>query len=217
MIMRLKHVKGSEEAVEKSSFVLHSSEEVKEKLSELSDSRLFLEIGMGKGRFITENALLNPDVFYIGMEMYESVMIKAIKRLEDMEDKAPSNLMFLRMDAKDILDFFPEESVDRIYLNFSDPWPKNRHSKRRLPSREFLSLFKKILKPGGDIEFKTDNRDLFDFALKEYEPAGFKIQYQTFDLHNDEDEMKNNIMTEYEEKFSSIGNPICKYRIKKLP
>ena len=216
MIMRLKHVKGSEEAVSKSSFVLHTPEEVKEKLNEMPGRQLFLEIGMGKGRFITENALLNPDVFYIGIEMYESVMIKAIKRLEDMEDSFPLNLMFLRMDAKDIRDFFPDESVDRIYLNFSDPWPKNRHSKRRLPSREFLTIFRSILKAGGDIEFKTDNRDLFDFALKEFEPAGFKLEYKTFDLHSDRAEMEDNVMTEYEEKFSSLGNPICKYRIRKL-
>ncbi len=213
--MRLKHVKGSEEAVELSSFVLHSPEEVKEKLNTLNDTKLFLEIGMGKGRFIISNALQKPDVFFIGIEMYESVMIKAIKKLEEMADEAPENLMFLRMDAKDILQFIPENSIDLIFLNFSDPWPKNRHSKRRLPSREFLGLFRKILKDGGIIEFKTDNKDLFEFALKEYSFAGYELLYHTFDLHADSREMENNIMTEYEEKFSSKGNSICKYRIRK--
>ena len=215
--MRLKHVKGSEEAVDSSSFVFHSPEEIKIKLDEIKDRRgtVCLEIGMGKGRFIIDNALLYPDIFFIGMEMYESVMVKAINRLNAMEEP-PLNLMLLRADAADIRTFFPEESIDKIFLNFSDPWPKNRHAKRRLPSGHFLSLFSHILKPEGIIEFKTDNRDLFDFAMREFEPAGFALLYHTCDLHSDEEQMKTNICTEYEEKFSSKGHPICKYIIKKI-
>ena len=105
--------------------------------------------------------------------------------------------------------------MDRIYLNFSDPWPKDRHAKRRLPSRQFLARYEKILKPEGTIEFKTDNRPLFDFALEELEPAGWQAEEVTFDLHADERLMQGNVMTEYEARFSAAGNPICKYIIKK--
>jgi len=105
--------------------------------------------------------------------------------------------------------------VDKIYLNFSDPWPKDRHAKRRLPSRQFLARFDQILKKEGNLEFKTDNRDLFDFAVEEVEPAGWKIDGITYDLHHDEVMNQGNIMTEYEEKFSSMGNPIYKYIISR--
>ena len=212
--MRLKHVKGSEEAVAESRFVCHSPEEVKEYM-EGRTNPLFLEIGMGKGRFIIDNALRYPGNSYLGIEMYESVMIKAIRRLEEMGEDVPENLRFIRMDAGDIRDYFPQGRVDRIYLNFSDPWPKTRHAKRRLPSRNFLELFYGLLKENGTIEFKTDNRELFDFAMGEFEPAGFKLLYSTYDLHSDEEAMKDNIMTEYEQKFSSKGNKICKYVIQK--
>lgn len=212
--MRLRHIPGSEEEIENSIWVYHSPEEVKRSIH----SPLYIEIGMGKGRFITDNALSFPETDFIGIEMYESVMIKATRRLDRMpEDSRPKNLHFIRMDARDITDFFPEESVDRIYLNFSDPWPKTRHSHRRLPSSAFLKRFFTILKKDGTIEFKTDNRELFDFAMSEYESAGYDLIYSTFDLHADPVAMEQNIMTEYEEKFSSKGNKICKYIIRKDP
>ena len=119
------------------------------------------------------------------------------------------------MDAEDIAKVFAPGEVDRIYLNFSDPWPKDRHAKRRLPSRQFLERYDKILKKDGCIEFKTDNRGLFDFAVEELEPAGWEVDYITYDLHADDKLMEGNVMTEYEEKFSSIGNPICKYCIRR--
>ena len=122
---------------------------------------------------------------------------------------------FLCIDAKEITEYFDKGEVDRIYLNFSDPWPKDRHAKRRLPSRQFLSLYDVILKKEGTLEFKTDNRGLFDFAVEELEPAGWKAEAVTYDLHNDEVMNKDNIMTEYEEKFSSQGNPIFKYIISR--
>ena len=124
-----------------------------------------------------------------------------------------SNLKFIRMDAEEITDVFATGEVDRIYLNFSDPWPKDRHAKRRLPSRQFLIRYDEILKKDGRIEFKTDNRDLFDFAVEELPEAGFCAEVLTYDLHADEKLMEGNIMTEYEEKFSAAGNPICKYII----
>ena len=117
------------------------------------------------------------------------------------------------MDAADLPEMFDRGEVDRIYLNFSDPWPKDRHARRRLPSREFLARYDQILRKDGWLEFKTDNRGLFDFALEELEPAGWKAQQVTYDLHNDPEMSAGNVMTEYEEKFSSKGNPICKYII----
>ena len=234
--MRLRHIKGSEEEIEKSPWAYHSPEELQAALRDSADGGdstdsqsevgagradirrpLYVEIGMGKGRFIMQNAAAHPDIRYIGIEMYESVMVKATRKLDAMaEDEKPGNLRFIRMDARDICDWFPEESVDRIYLNFSDPWPKTRHASRRLVSEAFLRRFRKVLKPGATVEFKTDNRDLFDFGLEEYEKAGFDAEYITYDLHHDQDAMKDNIMTEYEERFSAKGNPICKYILKKI-
>ena len=132
-----------------------------------------------------------------------------------MEEKELHNLRFILMDAREIEEVFDHEEVDRIYLNFSDPWPKDRHAKRRLTSRQFLQRFEQVLKKDGVIEFKTDNRDLFDFAVEETEPAGWEILEISYDLHQDEKMMRDNVMTEYEERFSSLGNPIYKYIIRK--
>ncbi len=171
-----------------------------------------IEIGMGKGQFIHALAEQNPDVNHIGIEKYSAVLLRAVQK---MEENPKPNLMFLRMDAEAIDTVFAEGEVDRIYLNFSDPWPKDRHAKRRLPSRQFLARYDKILKKDGVIEFKTDNRGRFDFAVEELEPAGWTADYITYDLHSDEKLMVGNVMTEYEEKFSAAGNPICKYCIRR--
>ena len=211
--MRLKNVPGSREAVAKSEFAVTDPAEYKGHWSKEifdNDHPIRIEIGMGKGKFITELASLNPDINYVGIEKYSSVLIRAI---EKMEEEPLSNLRFIRMDAEDIESVFSESEIDRIYLNFSDPWPKDRHAKRRLPSQRFLERFSHILKKDGVIEFKTDNRDLFEFALEEAPEAGWKILSSTFDLHNDPKLSQGNIMTEYEEKFSAMGNPICKYVI----
>ena len=165
---------------------------------------------MGKGKFLNEMARHNPHINYIGIEMYSSVLLRALQKME--LDPLP-NLRFLCIDARILPDVFEKGEVDHIYLNFSDPWPKDRHAKRRLPSRQFLERFDQILKADGRISFKTDNRDLFDFAVEELEPAGWKAEVITYDLHADEVLCEGNVMTEYEEKFSSKGNPICKYVI----
>ena len=188
-----------------------------------NDHPIHIEVGMGKGRFITDLAKKHPEINYIGIERYTSVLLRAVEKLqgkEQPEDGAeqqentrqdiPENLYFICMDATELPEVFAPEEVDRIYLNFSDPWPKDRHAKRRLPSRQFLARYDQILDKDGTIEFKTDNRGLFDFALEEIEPAGWRLLMHTFDLHADTELMKDNIMTEYEEKFSSLGNPICK-------
>lgn len=173
---------------------------------------LHIEIGMGKGQFLTRLAMANPRIHYVGIEKYSSVLLRAVQKREKLEADGThlDNLLYLRMDAEQITDVFGPAEVSRIYLNFSDPWPKDRHHKRRLESREFLARYRKVLAPGGWIEFKTDNRVLFDFAVEEARASGWTIGLCTYDLHADAELMKNNIMTEYEEKFSAQGSPICK-------
>ena len=210
--MRLRNVTGSREVIADSGFVVHEPKEYKGRWNELfgNDNPVHIEIGMGKGRFIMDLARLHPEINYVGIEKYSSVLIRGIQKME--QDPLP-NLYFIRMEAEEIADVFGKEEVARIYLNFSDPWPKDRHAKRRLPSREFLARYDKILKKEAKLEFKTDNRALFDFAVEELEPAGWKAEVITYDLHADEKLMEGNVMTEYEEKFSAMGNPICKYII----
>ena len=212
--MRLRNITGSEEVIANSEYVVHEPSMGKWNKIFGNDNPIYIEIGMGKGRFIIDNALRYPDVNFIGIEKYSSVLLRALQKLDTMEN-VPANLRFLCIDAKEITEYFGEGEVDKIYLNFSDPWPKDRHAKRRLPSRQFLSLYDVILKKEGKLEFKTDNRGLFDFAIEELEPAGWKAEAVTYDLHADEALCKDNIMTEYEEKFSSVGNPICKYIISR--
>lgn len=210
--MRLRNITGSREMIAESDFVVHSPEAAKGKWRGIfqNDNPVRIEIGMGKGKFIHTLARQNPGINYVGIEKYSSVLLRAIQKME--EEPLP-NLCFIRMDAETITEVFAPGEVDRIYLNFSDPWPKDRHAKRRLPSAEFLKRYDGILKRDGRLEFKTDNRDLFDFAVEQLPEAGWKTEVLTYDLHADERLMEGNVMTEYEEKFSSMGNPICKYII----
>lgn len=212
--MRLRNVSGSREVISSSRFVIQNPKEHKNNWSKLfGDSNpLHIEIGMGKGRFIMDMARLNPDINYIGIEKYSSVLIRGIQKME--VEELP-NLYFIRMDAEEIVDVFGQGEVSKIYLNFSDPWPKDRHAKRRLPSREFLNRYNEILTKEGNLEFKTDNKELFTFALEQLELANWHLDKVTYDLHNDEAMMEGNVMTEYEEKFSSKGNPIYKYIISR--
>lgn len=212
--MRLRNVAGSREAIAQSRFVVQNPKERKNKWRELfgNSNPLQIEIGMGKGRFIMDMARLHPEINYIGIEKFSSVLIRGIQKME--KEELP-NLYFIRMDAEELTDVFGEGEVNKIYLNFSDPWPKDRHAKRRLPSREFLNRYRTILTKEGNLEFKTDNQDLFAFALEELEPAGWQLDKITHDLHHDTKMMEENVMTEYEERFSSMGNPICKYIISR--
>lgn len=212
--MRLRNVTGSREYIADSRYVIHEYKEKKGSWKEVfgNENPIRVEIGMGKGRFIMDLAEANPDVNFVGIEKYSTVLLRAIQK---QEEKELPNLVFIRMDAEEIDETFAPGEVDRIYLNFSDPWPKDRHAKRRLESRQFLERYDHILRKDGIIEFKTDNRALFDFALEEVEPAGWKLDECTFDLHADSRLCEGNVMTEYEEKFSSLGNPICKYIISR--
>lgn len=204
--MRLRNVRGSKEAIAKNEYVIHEPELQKGEWHSLfgNDHPIHIEIGMGKGKFITTLALQNPNINYIGIEKYSSVLIRAIDKRKEAEC---NNLYFIRFDAENISDIFAKDEIDRIYLNFSDPWPKDRHAKRRLTSKEFLKRYEQILKKDGYVAFKTDNRALFDFSLEQVEEAGWKLRDVTYDLHHSE-YITDNVMTEYEEKFSAIGNPI---------
>ena len=162
---------------------------------------------MGKGKFLTTLAAQNPNKLYVGIEKYSSVLLRALEKQEELQ---LPNLCFIRMDAETIGEIFGEQEVDGIYLNFSDPWPKDRHAKRRLTSVQFLGRYEGILSDAGQVEFKTDNQDLFQFSLDSAEEAGWNIMASTWDLHHDEVLNAGNVMTEYEERFSEMGNPICK-------
>ena len=212
--MRLRNITGSREMIRESGFVVHEPEEMRGRWKEAfgSDAPLHVEIGMGKGRFLMDMARLHPEISYIGIEKDSSVLLRAIQKMQ--EDPLP-NVKFIRMDAEELEAVFGKGEVDRIYLNFSDPWPKDRHAKRRLESRQFLKRYDRILKKDGQIEFKTDNRELFAFALEELPEAGWRAKAVTWDLHGDPAMNEGNVMTEYEERFSSLGNPICKYIIER--
>lgn len=207
--MRLRNIKGADEAVQNSIYCVEKPTEQKGAWHTLfgNEHEIHIEIGMGKGQFLMQLAAEHPDINYIGIERYTSVLLRALQKMEE----APlSNLKFLCINAEILPDIFATGEIDRIYLNFSDPWPKDRHAKRRLTSKEFLGRYNLILKKDGMLEFKTDNRLLFDFSLEEVPLAGWKIIASTFDLHQDDTLNEGNIMTEYEQKFSALGNPICK-------
>ena len=172
---------------------------------------------MGKGRFLMDMARLHPEINYVGIEMYDSVLLRALQKREELAAAGEKleNLLFMRVDARLLPEIFEKGEVDKIYLNFSDPWPKARHAKRRLTSREFLARYDRILTKNGTVEFKTDNRELFEFSLEEVHETGWKLIAHTFDLHHEQEMVQGNVMTEYEEKFSSMGNPICKMIISR--
>ena len=206
--MRLRNVPGARETIIENQFYIQEPEQKKGKWAEVfgNDHPIHIEVGMGKGQFIIEMARRNPEVNYIGIEKYSSVLVRAVEKLEDFEQ---DNLRLIRMDAENIEEVFDKDEVDRIYLNFSDPWPKDRHAKRRLTSTRFLERYDNILTPEGRVMFKTDNKDLFDFSLEQVEEAGWILENHTYDLHHSEYN-EGNVMTEYEEKFSAKGNPICR-------
>lgn len=210
--MRLRNIPGSKEAIAESAYVIQNPEKRRGCWQEVfgNQNPVQIEVGMGKGRFIMDMARLHPEVNYIGVEMYDSVLLRAVQKIEQLEEKLP-NLYFIRTDARNLPEIFGKEEVDRIYLNFSDPWPKDRHAKRRLTSRQFLERYDQILVKHGQVEFKTDNRPLFEFSLDEIRETGWTLLAHTFDLHHDKQMMEGNVMTEYEEKFSSAGNPIHKF------
>ena len=212
--MRLRNIPRAKEVIENSPYVVHEPQKQKGQWSHVfeNDHPIHIEVGMGKGRFLMDMAKIHPEVNYVGIEMYDSVLLRALQKREEYEQNEGTltNLYFMCVDARLLPEIFEKGEVEKIYLNFSDPWPKARHAKRRLTSRRFLERYDQILIPEGSVEFKTDNRELFEFSLEEVKEAGWTLETSTFDLHHDEELMKGNVMTEYEEKFSSMGNPIHK-------
>ena len=209
--MRLRNVRGSREAIAESEYTVNDFREYAGRWREIfhNDHPIQIEIGMGKGKFITELSVLHPEINYIGIEKYSSVLIRAVEKQKELQN---GNLIFIRMDAVEIEEAFGEGEVDKIYLNFSDPWPKDRHAKRRLTSAQFFERYDKILKKDGVVEFKTDNKMLFDFSLEEITHTKFKVDDYTYDLYSDQASalFAGNVSTEYEDRFVEKGNKICK-------
>lgn len=211
--MRLRNVKGARDTIAASEYVAFDEDNMdpdqlkgkwKEKFG--NNNPIRIEIGMGKGQFIMEMARRNPEINFVGIEKFSSVLVRGI---EKQQVEQLTNLLFVRMDAENIEKVFDKNEVDYIFLNFSDPWPKDRHAKRRLTSVNFLNRYINILSETGGVTFKTDNRPLFDFSLEQVEEADWILDNYTFDLHHSE-YVEGNIMTEYEKKFSEMGNPICR-------
>lgn len=201
--MRLKHIKGSEQIILKASSVIHNPKEYKGNYNKIfnNDNPIYLEVGVGKGNFIIAMAKENPNINFIGIEKYDSVLIKAIRKIEN--DELP-NLRFIKFDATYIEDIF-DKDIEKIYLNFSDPWPKNRHADRRLSSERFLKRYDKVFKNKKEIIMKTDNQGLFEYSLINFTNHHYKIQEISLDISKTE---IPNVLTEYEEKFRSVGKPI---------
>lgn len=201
--MRLRNVKNKEEILSSCSILIRELEDLKGKWKDKfnNDNPIYIEIGMGKGDFIIQNAIRYPNINFIGIEKYDSVISRAVQKVPE----GINNLLFLRMDAKDIEKVFYKE-VDRLYLNFSDPWPKDRHARRRLTSDEFLNRYENIFKKDKEIHQKTDNRNLFEFSVISLVNNGYKLEDLSLDLHNSDRE--NIIMSEYEKKFVSKNNVI---------
>ena len=208
--MRQRNVKNKEEIITSSKYFVNNPENYIGKWSFYfqNNNPIYIEIGMGKGQFIIENAKRYPNINFIGIEKYDSILALALKKINT---ELP-NLVMLRLDAFNIDSIFKEE-IDTIYLNFSDPWPKKRHAKRRLTSPEFLKKYDLIFKNNNHIVMKTDNKDLFSYSIKTLNNHGYYINNITFDLEKEKDSL--NIMTEYEEKFTKLNNPIYKIDVIK--
>ena len=208
--MRLRNVKGAKNIIDNSLYVINDYKDYKGNYKTLfnNDNPIHIEIGMGKGDFIIGMALANPNINFIGIEKYDSVLVRAIEKIED---DIP-NLKLIRMDASSIEEVFYKE-IDTLYLNFSDPWPKNRHEDRRLTSLKFLKRYDNIFKNNKNIIMKTDNRKLFEFSLIQFSNYKYTIEEISLDLYNDD--IKENVPTEYEKKFHSLGFPIYRVVVKK--
>lgn len=199
--MRLKHVKGANEIIEKGKYYVEDATNHIGNWKEVfqNDNPIYIEIGMGKGDFIIENALRYPNINFIGIERFDSVLVRAIQKSNELE---LDNLKLVRLDANYIDTIFSKE-ISLIYLNFSDPWPKERHAKRRLTSPIFLEKYDKIFKDKANIMMKTDNNPLFEYSKESLENFGYQIKSITRNLY--QEDISQNIPTEYEKKFVKLG------------
>ncbi len=210
--MRLRNIPRADEVIQGHPIAVKNEKAYKGKWRTVfgNTNPIHVEIGMGKGQFLLTLAKQNPEVNYIGIERYSSVLLRALEKYDTEEYCPLKNIRFICMDAFELPEVFELGEVDKIYLNFSDPWPKARHARRRLTSVQFFAQYNQVLAKDGAVEFKTDNRPLFEFSLEQVEEAGWRLLAYTFDLHHDEKMNVGNIMTEYEAKFSAMGNPIHK-------
>ena len=209
--MRLRKVKNALEKIQEyPNIVIQNATSNKGKWNEVfkNNNPIYLEIGMGKGKFIIENARRNPDINYIGLELQESVLVRA---LEKLIEEPLDNLVLLHEDAFELNNIFEDGEIDKIYLTFSDPWPKSRHAKRRLTCNNILNSYRKALKLDGTIEFKTDNRKLFEYSILEFIQNGLEFKEISLNLHEDKEDI---ITTEYEDKFVAKGNVIYFVEVK---
>ncbi|GIN88151.1 tRNA (guanine-N(7)-)-methyltransferase [Heyndrickxia sporothermodurans] len=210
--MRLRHKPwAKEKLMQYPQYVIQNPEEKKGKWRNVfnNENPIHIEVGTGKGQFIVGMGKANPDVNYIGIELQDSVIVSALDQL--IEEELP-NVKLLNFDGENLKNYFEKGDVERIYLNFSDPWPKNRHEKRRLTFKSFLKLYEDILINGGEIHFKTDNQGLFEYSLKSFSEYGLLLKYVSLDLHKSD--FLDNIMTEYEEKFSARGQRIYRCEVQ---
>ena len=199
--MRIRKKHNINEKLENFSDIVIKTEENWRK--NIIDRKFYVELGTGKGDFITQLAEREPNIYFMGLEMEATVVYAAARKIREKELK---NVNLMIFDINNIENLFSENEIDRLYINFCDPWPKKRHAKRRLTYITFLEKYRKILKPDGEIQFKTDNRGLFDFSLEQFELANAKVSEITYDLHSEN--FSENIETEYEKKFSGMGVPI---------
>lgn len=209
--MRLRNVKGAKEVINSSDYIIDNYMDYKGNFKSLfgNDNPIHIEIGMGKGDFIIGMALSNPNINFIGIEKFDSVLVRAIQKLDD---KDIPNLRLIRMDALHIDEAFSKE-IECIYLNFSDPWPKERHARRRLTSDVFLKKYDLLFKNNCNIIMKTDNRKLFEYSIMSFNNCGYSIDLLSLDLYKDD--LNGNVQTEYEKKFVSNGNIIYKISVHK--
>lgn len=211
--MRMKHKPWAKDyLVENAGIVIQEPQTKQGRWSDIfhNTNPIHVEVGTGKGQFVTNMALSNPDVNYIGIEHFDSIIVAAVEKVVDAG--VPSNVRLLRANGREITDIFEAGEVACVYLNFSDPWPKIRHEKRRLTNELFLSLYEQVLISGGEVHFKTDNRHLFEYSLRALTNYGMQLVDVSLDLHADAPD--GNILTEYEEKFSSKGQPIYRLEAK---
>ena len=236
--MRLRNIPGARDIIAASDFVVQEPERFRGKWQEVfgNDHPVELEIGIGKGRFLMDLAARHPERNYLGIEMYSSVLLRAVQKAEQRtaglaaplpvsaarRPKRPAdcNFRLLRLDAADLPLVFEKGEISKIYLNFSDPWPKDRHADRRLTSARFLHRYEQILDAGRGIAFKTDNRELFAYSEEQIRECGWELTFCTYDLHGRTDPdaagpESDLILTEYEEKFAAAGNPICMLEAKR--
>lgn len=208
--MRQRHKPWADEYIEKhSEWIIPNPEELKGKWQTAfnNENPVHIEVGTGKGQFLIGMAKLYPEINFIGIELAKSVIVTATEKVMAADVR---NLLLLNKDANDLRDFFADNEIDTVYLNFSDPWPKNRHEKRRLTYHTFLEQYRDILLNEKNFQLKTDNRSLFEYSLLSFSAFGMKLEEVSLDLHKDADPL--NIMTEYEEKFSAKGHPIYRCR-----